>query len=151
MEIAVKSRPGWCAEWEETALQAARAALVSTGRLDDKAELSLLLTDDATVRDLNRTYRGVDKTTDVLSFSQRDGENPADWSDLLGDIIISVERAKGQAQDYGHSIAREIGFLTVHGVLHLLGFDHQEALDEQVMMAKTEEILETIGLTREVL
>lgn len=110
-----------------------------------------MLTDDATVRDLNRTYRGVDKTTDVLSFSQRDGENPADWSDLLGDIIISVERAKGQAQDYGHSIAREIGFLTVHGVLHLLGFDHQEALDEQVMMAKTEEILETIGLTREVL
>lgn len=111
--------------------------------------MSLLLTDDDTVHALNRTYRGVDKPTDVLSFSQREGENPDEWDNLLGDIIISVEKARRQAEEYGHSMAREVAFLTVHGVLHLLGWDHQEADDEQRMMAKTEEILGSLGLTRE--
>ncbi len=115
----------------------------------EEAELSLLLTDDATVHELNRTYRGVDKTTDVLSFSQREGENPDEWDTLLGDVIISVEQARRQAEEYGHSMAREVGFLTVHGVLHLLGWDHEEPDDERRMMAKTEEILLTVGLTRE--
>ena len=148
MEIAVESHPDWCAEWEETALAAARAALTSLGGLED-AELSLLLTDDETVHELNRTYRGVDKTTDVLSFSQREGENPDDWDNLLGDVIISVDQAQRQAADYGHSMAREVGFLTVHGVLHLLGWDHEDPEDERRMMGKTEDILGAIGLTRE--
>lgn len=111
--------------------------------------MSLLLTDDETVHELNRTYRGVDKTTDVLSFSQREGENPDDWDNLLGDVIISVDQAKRQATDYGHSMAREVGFLTVHGVLHLLGWDHEDPEDERRMMGKTEDILAAIGLTRE--
>lgn len=148
MEIAVESRPDWCAEWEETVQRAAEAALINLGELED-AELSLLLTDDDTVHALNRTYRGVDKPTDVLSFSQREGENPDEWDNLLGDIIISVEKARRQAEEYGHSMAREVAFLTVHGVLHLLGWDHQEADDERRMMAKTEEILGSLGLTRE--
>lgn len=148
MEIAVESHPAWCAEWEETALQAARAALMTLGDLED-AELSLLLTDDATVHDLNRTYRGVDRTTDVLSFSQREGENPDQWDNLLGDVILSVEQARRQAEEYGHSMEREVGFLTVHGVLHLLGWDHEDPEDEIRMMGKTEEILRSVGLTRE--
>ncbi|NMP23015.1 rRNA maturation RNase YbeY [Sulfobacillus harzensis] len=148
MEIAVESHPDWCAEWEETARQAAAAALANLGGLED-AELSLLLTDDETVHTLNRTYRGVDKTTDVLSFSQREGDNGDPWDNLLGDVIISIEQARRQAEDYGHSMAREVGFLTVHGILHLLGWDHEVAEDEQRMMAKTEEILASVGLTRE--
>ena len=148
MEIAVESHPDWCAEWEETALTAARAALTKLGGLED-AELSLLLTDDETVHELNRTYRGVDKTTDVLSFSQREGENPDLWDSLLGDVIISVEQAQRQAVEYGHSMAREVGFLTVHGVLHLLGWDHEDPEDERRMMSKTEDILAAVGLTRE--
>lgn len=126
---------------------AARAALANLG-LDD-VELSVLLTDDDTVHTLNRTYRGVDQTTDVLSFSQREGENPEDWDSLLGDVVISVDQARRQAEDYGHTMEREVGFLTVHGVLHLLGWDHEAADDETRMMAKTEEILGLVGLTRE--
>lgn len=126
---------------------AARAALDNLGL--HQAELSLLLTDDATVKGLNWTYRGVDKTTDVLSFSQREDEDPDTWTDLLGDVIISVEQAQRQAVDYGHSVAREIGFLTVHGVLHLMGWDHERPDDEARMMAKTEEILGSVGLTRD--
>ncbi len=112
-------------------------------------ELSLLLTDDATVKALNWTYRGVDNPTDVLSFSQREGDKADDWESLLGDVIISVEQAERQAHEYGHSLNREIGFLTVHGVLHLVGWDHVLPDDESRMMAKTEEILTSVGLTRE--
>lgn len=112
-------------------------------------ELSLLLTDDVTVKELNRTYRGVDSTTDVLSFSQREGDMQDDWESLLGDVIISVEQAERQAHEYGHSLNREIGFLTVHGVLHLIGWDHVLPDEEARMMAKTEEILASVGLTRE--
>jgi probable rRNA maturation factor len=112
-------------------------------------ELSLYLTDDSTVHNLNREYRGVDKTTDVLSFSQREGENFDQLDGLLGDVVISIEQARRQSVDYGHSMAREVGFLTVHGVLHLLGWDHEEPDDEHRMMAKTEEILLSVGLTRE--
>ena len=147
MEIAAESQPEWCAEWETIAIAAARAALNNLGQ--HQAELSLLLTDDATVQDLNRTYRGVDKTTDVLSFSQREGDKPDQWDNLLGDIIISIEQARRQAEEYGHSMAREVGFLTVHGVLHLLGWDHEAADAERRMMAKTEEILRSVGMTRE--
>lgn len=108
-----------------------------------------MLTDDRTVQELNRIYRGMDKPTDVLSFSQREGETAPQWGSLLGDVIISCERAQRQATEFGHSMAREVAFLTVHGVLHLLGWDHEDPEDERRMMAKTEEILSAVGLTRE--
>jgi probable rRNA maturation factor len=114
---------------------------------EERAELSVVLTDDAELRDLNRTYRGVDAPTDVLSFPQREGEgNPA--PNLLGDVVISVPRAVEQAERYGHSTAREVGFLTVHGILHLLGWDHQTAEEEARMMAASEAILQGLGLVR---
>ena len=148
MEIAVESDPDWCAQWETTAVAAARAALNSLN-LPEDVELSLVLTDDKRVHELNRTYRGVDKTTDVLSFSQREGDNADHWDSLLGDVIVSVEQAQRQAEEYGHSMEREVGFLTVHGVLHLMGWDHEDPDDERRMMAKTEEVLRSVGLTRE--
>lgn len=117
--------------------------------LPSETELSLLLTDDETIHELNRTYRGVDRPTDVLSFSLREGEDGNPEDTMLGDVVVSVDRASLQANQYGHSMEREVGFLTVHGILHLLGWDHEEANDEHRMMAKTEEILMSIGLTRE--
>ncbi|MCY0898762.1 MAG: rRNA maturation RNase YbeY [Firmicutes bacterium] len=126
--------------------QVAQATLTNLG---EDGELSVLLTDDETIRQLNREYRGMDKPTDVLSFSQLEGDEVAAPARILGDVVISVERAQQQAADYGHSVAREVGFLTAHGVLHLLGWDHEEPDDEALMMAKTEEILGSVGLRRE--
>lgn len=133
---------------EETVRRAAQTALASLPGLTD-AEVSILLTNDEEVHQLNRQYRGIDRTTDVLSFAQREGEF-ADPEDLmLGDLVISVDRARSQAKEYGHSVDREISFLTVHGILHLLGWDHQTPEDEARMMEKTESILTGLGLTRE--
>lgn len=108
-----------------------------------------MLTDDETVHQLNREYRGIDRTTDVLSFSQREGDSEDGWDNLLGDVIISLEQAQRQAAEYGHSMAREVGFLTAHGILHLLGWDHENPEDEARMMKRTEQILQAVGLTRE--
>lgn len=108
-----------------------------------------MLTDNGTIQELNRSYRGVDRATDVLSFSQREGPGADPDDPILGDVVISVERAQEQAADYGHSLEREIGFLAVHGVLHLLGWDHELPEDEKRMMAKTEEVLGVLGLSRE--
>ncbi len=126
-----------------------RVAQATLTNLGEDGELSVLLTDDETIRQLNREYRGMDKPTDVLSFSQLEGDEVAAPARILGDVVISVERAQQQAADYGHSVAREVGFLTAHGVLHLLGWDHEEPDDEALMMAKTEEILGSVGLRRE--
>ncbi len=126
----------------------AAAALENLGGLEE-AELSIVLSDDSAIRKLNKTYRGVDRATDVLSFSQREGEDGDSDLAVLGDIVISLDRAHEQAREYGHSFEREMGFLVVHGILHLLGWDHEKADEEAVMMAKTEEILKEIGLVRE--
>ena len=108
--------------------------------------------DDATITDLNRDHRGLASPTDVLSFSQLEGEDMGDLPEgepmPLGDIVISLERCVSQAADYGHSFERELGFLTAHGMLHLLGWDHQTPEEEAAMMAKTEEILAGLGLSR---
>lgn len=113
------------------------------------ADVSVLLTDNVTIANLNHTYRGQDKPTDVLAFSQTEGTAFLDESSgLLGDIVISVEQARMQALEYGHGVAREIGFLAVHGLLHLLGYDHERPDDETRMMAQTEAILGAEGLTR---
>jgi probable rRNA maturation factor len=126
-----------------------------------EGEVALTFVSNETIRELNKDYRGLDKITDVLSFAITENDadelainfNEEDWDEvpdsiLLGDIIISVPRALEQSQDYGHSLEREIGFLFVHGFLHLIGYDHQTEEDEQMMIAKQEHILSQIGLTR---
>lgn len=120
----------------------------------EEAEVSLTLVDNERIHALNRDYRGVDRPTDVLSFAlQEETEDEPDVyefeDDMLGDIIISVERAREQAQEYGHSFEREVVYLAVHGTLHLLGFDHEDAQDKNEMRHKEEEVMLSVGLERE--
>ncbi|MGX7144486.1 rRNA maturation RNase YbeY [Facklamia languida] len=123
----------------------------------DQDELDVTLVDNPTIQTLNRDYRGKDQVTDVLSFALLEGEEPVDWSNLsdtvdypthLGDIIIAYQRAVDQAEEYGHSIDRELAFLAVHGFLHLNGYDHQTQEEELEMFRLQEEVLEDYGLTR---
>ncbi|GAB6152605.1 rRNA maturation RNase YbeY [Desulfosporosinus burensis] len=118
----------------------------------DEAEVSLMLVDDQRIHALNLEYRGVDRPTDVLSFAlqeEMDEEPASEFEDeMLGDIVISVERAREQAEEYGHSFEREIVYLAVHGTLHLLGYDHEEEDDKLEMRNKEEEVMTRLGLER---
>lgn len=116
------------------------------------AEVEVILTDDENIRELNRKFRNIDSSTDVLSFPLgSDGqydENPETGMKMLGDIVISVEHAYAQAELYGHGIEREISFLAVHSMLHLLGYDHVDSkLEESIMREKQEIILDELGLS----
>lgn len=117
------------------------------------ATVDVTLVDDAEIHRLNRDYRGVDRPTDVLSFalneSLEEDDEPEEAQLLLGDIIISMQRAQAQAEEYGHSLARETCFLAVHGALHLLGYDHQTDEQERVMRGKEEDVLQSLGLVRD--
>ncbi|MBU5342838.1 rRNA maturation RNase YbeY [Caldifermentibacillus hisashii] len=118
------------------------------------SELSLTFVDNEKIHEINREYRGIDRPTDVISFAleeNTEGEMEIIGQDMprvLGDIIISIQRAKQQAEEYGHSFMRELGFLAVHGFLHLLGYDHGTKEEEQQMFSRQEEILQEFGLTR---
>ncbi|MFA4884722.1 MAG: rRNA maturation RNase YbeY [Desulfotomaculaceae bacterium] len=119
----------------------AEKVLASAGYRQD-AEISLVFVDDAYIHQMNLQYRGVDSPTDVLSFAMLEGEPIAGGDEIiLGDVVISVQAAQRQAADYGHSFRREVAYLTVHGVLHLLGFDHGEEDEQKIMRAKEEEVL----------
>ena len=118
-------------------------------KVDDKAEISVLFTDDKFIRSLNNKYRGIDKPTDVLSFSLQEGaiKSPEVESDkLLGDIIISVETAQRQADNLNHSMERELTVLLIHGLLHLIGCDHEKDKDYKIMRGKESEILKIFAL-----
>lgn len=143
-------------------------------------EVALTFVDDGAIRELNKQYRGLDKPTDVLSFSmlemtedeleivfgdedfededlvadsdadeaEDEDEDGESYEEPLGDIVISVPRAVAQAQEYGHSVERELGFLFVHGFLHLIGYDHNTEEEEKAMFSRQEDILQQAGLTR---
>lgn len=118
------------------------------------ARVTVLLTDNEGIREINRDYRNIDSATDVLSFPAIDNflENRGDADSVrdcfLGDIAISLERAKEQAKSFGHSFKREIAFLTAHGMLHLLGYDHMTPDDEEKMFGLQKQILLEMGITR---
>jgi len=117
----------------------ARHALALLG--ESGVELSIALVDDAAIRELNRNYRGKDRPTDVLSFSQREGEAAIDRQ-LLGDVVISVETARRQAERRGSTTEEELRELLVHGILHLLGYEHERSRSEaRRMFRKTREVL----------
>lgn len=125
--------------------------------LGPEVEISVLLVDNETIRSLNRDYRNKDAATDVLSFPMEeamDGEpEPAviggPTERLLGDLVISVEMAVAQAAEYGHSLERELAFLSVHGLLHLLGYDHESGVEaEAAMQAEEKRILSVLGIER---
>lgn len=117
-------------------------------------EVSLTFTDNEGIREINRKYREIDRETDVLSFPMTDeGEDftvdPETGCFMLGDIVISLEKALTQAEEYGHSFKREVAFLAVHSMLHLLGYDHERSEEEErEMFGKQDIVLEAMGLTR---
>ena len=155
VEEEVPAPAGLAARLEE----AVNAALDAEG-VDVPCVVEVCLTDDEAIHQTNLAMRGVDRPTDVLSFPMfelQPGEKPrAEWADpdtdrvLLGDMMISLERARAQAEEYGHSLEREICYLAVHSVLHLLGYDHlDEGPMKQQMRAREEAILGRLGITRE--
>lgn len=113
-------------------------------------EFNVIFVDKKTIKEINKKYRNIDKVTDVISFALEDGENNInfEFGRLLGDIYICVDKMKEQALEYGHSQTREMGFLTVHGLLHLLGYDHMTLEEEKIMFEKQELILDEYGLKR---
>jgi probable rRNA maturation factor len=118
-------------------------------KVDEETEISVLFTDDKFIRTLNNKYRGIDKPTDVLSFSLQEGaiKSPEVESDkLLGDIIISVETAQRQADNLNHSMEKELTVLLIHGLLHLTDYDHEKGKDYKVMREKESEILKIFAL-----
>lgn len=142
---------------EELLTQAIRAA----ARYEEipAGEVVISLVDDEAIHELNKTYRGKDAPTDVLSFAMQEGEDDemeihfdeedeVEEDTTLGDIIISIPTCKRQAEEYGHSLQRELAFLAVHGFLHLIGYDHMTPEDEKEMFGRQEAILESAGFTR---
>ena len=153
MKVIISNYPeelSFPAEIEENV----RAAAEKVGELYgvENGEVSVTLTNNDYIHQLNRKYRQIDRPTDVLSFALNESEEPDIENgpdiNVLGDIILSVERAEGQAADYGHSLRREIAFLTVHGMLHLLGYDHMEEADRLEMEKEQRYVMEQLGISR---
>ena len=127
---------------------------------DFDAQISITLTDNDNIREINKMHRSIDRPTDVLSFPMLEFDENGDIIDnefeydgdiiMLGDIVISLERAQEQAQEFGHSLKREVAFLTAHSMLHLLGYDHvDDPEDEKIMCEKQEAVLTSLGITRD--
>ncbi|MCY8499231.1 rRNA maturation RNase YbeY [Bacillus atrophaeus] len=122
--------------------------------VQDQAEVSVTIVTNDEIQQINKEYRGKDTPTDVISFAlEEEGEDEveivgAEMPPVLGDIIISADRTREQAEEYGHSFLRELGFLAVHGFLHLLGYDHMTKEQEEEMFTKQKDLLDNYGLTR---
>ncbi|WP_208560139.1 rRNA maturation RNase YbeY [Marinilactibacillus kalidii] len=127
--------------------------------LEPTAEISVTIVDNKRIQEINKTYRNKDYATDVISFAMEDehedeeawiipDEEAFDLPRVLGDLFVSIDKAIEQAEEYGHSFKRELGFLVVHGLLHLNGYDHMTDADEKEMFALQEEILKEYGLER---
>lgn len=149
----------WTAELEELVASVCERALESE-ECNFDAQISLTLTDNEAIREINNEQRGIDRATDVLSFPMLEFDENGDCPDafyetdgdfvVLGDIVISMERAREQSEEYGHSFRREIAFLTAHSMLHLLGYDHvDDPVGEKIMFEKQENILQSLGITRD--
>ena len=135
-------------------LRSTCSAALEYEEFPDKAEVNITFVDDEQIQELNLNFRNIDKSTDVLSFPLGENDvydtNPETGLKMLGDIVISVEHAVAQAEDFGHTINREMAYLTVHSMLHLLGYDHVNGGIEAVRMREHEEaILTKLGVSRE--
>lgn len=154
MEVILSNFPAEL-EFDEKLPATVQQAANKVGELYglETAEVSVTLTNNAYIHKLNKQYRNIDRPTDVLSFALNEGEEPEIVNgpevNVLGDIIISVEQAIGQAAEYGHSVEREMAFLTVHGMLHLLGYDHMEESERSEMRKEEEYVMEKLGIARE--
>lgn len=138
----------------EKLIESCTAAALEEEGIDDTAEVSVTFVDNKGIRELNNEHRGIDRETDVLSFPLGDDDgyeiDPDNDAIMLGDIVISLERAAQQAEEYGHSYRREVAFLITHSLFHLLGYDHVNSEDEEkIMFGKQEMVLDKLGITRE--
>ena len=117
----------------------------------ENVSFNLIIVDNEYIHELNKTYRNIDRETDVITFALEDEDTIIlpEEERILGDIYISIDKAKSQAAEYGHSLLRELSFLAVHGFYHLLGYDHQTPEEEKIMFQKQEEVLESYGIRRE--
>ena len=153
MELDFNSKFAECEKYETFYLELMETAIK---KLDIKCDpiVSVSIVDNRYIHKINKKYRNIDRPTDVISFAFLDTEDNYDkvlfspGPVVLGDIYISLEKAKEQAEEYGHSLHRELSFLFVHGLLHLLGYDHMNKEDETVMFSLQEEILTSLGATR---
>ncbi len=139
----------------EQLIESCTAAALEEEKLSEyDAQVSVTLVDNEGIRALNNEHRGIDRATDVLSFPLGDDDgfdtDPESGAILLGDIVISLQRAKEQAEEYGHSYRREVAFLIAHSLFHLLGYDHELSKEEEVLhFAKQEKILDKLGISRD--
>lgn len=116
----------------------------------ENTSFNLIIVDNEYIHELNKNYRHIDRETDVITFALEDDDTLIVGGDerILGDIYISIDKAKSQALEYGHSLLRELSFLAVHGFYHLLGYDHMTKEDEEVMFKKQDEVLDACGISR---
>jgi probable rRNA maturation factor len=157
VEVDIQIDDRFADQADAALIERAVIAALASEHVAGTIEVSVLVTDDATLHQLNRDYRAVDAPTDVLSFADDEGDEPGrsfvrppDAPRYLGDIAISFERVVAQAAEYGHARERELAFLTVHGVLHLLGYDHERGdADAAAMRSREEAVMERLGLPRE--
>lgn len=151
LSLAVDIRP-------RTTLAAQRALIRSVARTTlalaertGRMRLEVHLVDDATIHRINAEHRGVDAPTDVLSFPQLEESGfvlPPGEARHVGELVLSLERVSAQAEEYGHSFERELGYLTAHGILHCLGYDHETDAEREVMREREEAVMMEVGLTR---
>lgn len=143
-------------EYEKTIKKVIEACFKEEKLENSKLYISITLTTPSNIRKINKEYRNVDKETDVLSFPMFEKNeleemiknNHFEHEDVLGDIVISIERVKEQAIEYGHSFEREFAYMLVHGFYHLMGYDHIEENDKIIMRSKEENVLNNLGIRR---
>ena len=152
MEVSISYSDGMTpSEANEAVIRKVCDEVAVTYGLTPEEELSVVLCDNAHIHKLNKEYRSIDRPTDVLSFALNEGDDKfgEEESHLLGDLIISLERTAEQAEEYGHPFERELAYLTVHGCLHILGYDHMTDEDKKEMRTEEEFILGKLGYVRE--
>lgn len=153
--INVEVDEPFAAEIDATALEELAAYVLQGEGVAGPVEVSIWITTEEELHRLNQTYRNVDSSTDVLSFGMDEDEedlpfvNAPDQARYLGDLAVSYPHAVRQAAEYGHSLQRELSYLVTHGLLHLLGYDHEEPNEAQVMRGREEALLGGLGITRE--
>lgn len=151
LEIEIQDETGQVTDEQMLIVKKLLEHASRTENVQDGAEVSVTFVSNETIQEINRDYRDKDYVTDVISFALNDDDSDKmieEIPNLLGDIIISFQKAAEQAKEYGHSLNREVAFLAVHGFLHLLGYDHMNEKDEQEMFNKQEEILQAYGLQK---
>jgi probable rRNA maturation factor len=151
-DIEITDHSGKLSDDQSSLIRQVIATAMTKENVAAGSEVSVSIVDDEEIKNLNRDYRGKDQPTDVLSFALNEGAEDTglmeDAPNIMGDVIISMERAEAQAEEYGHSLERELSFLAVHGFLHLNGYIHESEEEEKEMFTLQEEILKAHGIEK---